>query len=581
MEEPPNVRLPFPLSRYALTLCLILSVSACTAAENRTGAPDNARRGTLPDGFALDIGNIGCDPEEQCDDVGPPVAIRNQFVAQSGDNYGHWGIGWGETQPEDPIDGEAVYDFSKVKPDPLEVGKKYVSCYLHHFGNPWAEEFRFSDIDRYNKHLERWAEAAARFARETYGTTIFQAGGNERDLVAKDQYQPHFPDWHFFYMDPVKAIHRGMKKAHPDNKLMIGNLCYNDRDHIGALYAAGAKGHFEILNIHAYGPRGVHVDMEQILESRQEMEYHGDHHIPIYLTEGWSSFPLPDSVNPDLNPIWRQGGRPYTPEEVEHYRQTVLDGWRNLITPRPEYDPKWVFGASYFVLNDHWGGKYWEGRARAEYDDNGNLRGFHLDGYFIGTSDPNWIKPLVRPWGLIDVYGEPKGDIVFEFPPYLPKHTITAELSETLDITGYDPNRPEKTTPYVVTDTVYHATVFFQNDEDQPMTDLVFLCGDKSDADYPAGNAFENIAGQVQPAINASNQRRIRVTRTSPEPPKSLLPGESVTLTYELVFPSSVNWEEALGWKKRMRPYADVYYRWDGRIYHTDAWLPRVTVKSN
>lgn len=561
----------------------ILAVLAMTALAAQTMLAERAPGldGVVPPGFMLMLNAPGCEPDEDCDDVGPPSAIRRKFKDIAGENVGSFGIGWGGTQKEDPGDGPNVYDFSGVKPDPYEVGREHLICHLGFFGNPWAEKFRFTDIPRYNRLLEDWAEAACRFARETYGDrVIFETGGNERDLVARETYTPHYPDWHYYYMDPVRAVHRGMKKAHPDNRLIIGQLCYSSRDHIGALYDAGAKGHFEILAIHAYGPRGSFVDMEQIIESHEEMAFRGDHDIPIILTEGWSCFPLPDSI--DKDPTFRGGTRPYTPEEIEHYRQTVLDGWRNLMTPRPgEYDPKWVGGVSYFVLNDHWGGRLWEPRSRAEYDEDGNLRGFHLDGYFIGTTDPNWIKPYMRPWGLIDIEGRPKGDAIYDFPPYIPRHEIAAVLAEhgELEILPYDGRRPSKVCPEVVAGRVYHATVTFRNLEDEPMTDLVFTCGDKSEKDYPTGNAFAFINGQMRPNIALSDQHRVKTRLTSDPPPDRLAPGEGVELQYEVVFDESLAAPDRNGWKTRVRPYADVYYVWKGRPYHTDAWLPRVSVR--
>ncbi len=562
-----------------LYLCFPLLVGMLAVAAGAGEAVP--ARGEVPEGFMLMLTAPGCDPGEDCDDVGPPRKIRRKFQDLAGQNTGHFGIDWGSTQKEDPGDGEPVYDFSGVTVDPWERNHKYLICHLRFFGNPWAEKFRFTDIPRYNRLLEQWAEAACRYARETYGDrVIFSTGGNERDLVAPETYRPYFPDWHYYYMDPIKAVHRGMKKAHPDNRLIIGQLCYSDRDHIGALYEAGAKGNFEILAIHAYGPRGSFVDMEQVIESHQEMAYRGDPDIPIILTEGWSCFPLPDSI--DKDPTFRGGTRPYTPAEIEHYRQTVLDGWRNLTTPRPgEYDPKWVCGASYFVLNDHWGGRGWEKRARAEYDEKGNLKGFHLDGYFIGTTDPNWIKPYMRPWGLIDIEGKPKGDTIYHFPPYIPRHEVTAQLLEAkdLEILPYDPRRTMKTAPEVIAGRTYHATVRFRNLEDSPMTDLVFTCGDKSEKDYPGGTAFVFVNGRLRPDVEPSEDHLVKTRLVGDEPPKELAPGASVELQYELVFSPELAKRESNGVKKRIRPYADVYYVWEGRPYHTDAWLPRVSVR--
>ncbi len=536
------------------------------------------RRGSVPEGFMLAFTAPGVDPGEPGDDQGPPRSIRRRFIEQSGCNVGEFHISWADTEPEDPGDGPSTYDFSGVRPSEWDLKQEHLIVDLRFFGNRWAGEFRFTDVPRYNRLLERWAEAACRFARERYGARIFETGGNERDLVAPDTYRPHFPDWHFFYMDPIKAIHAGMKRAHPDNQLIIGNLCYSDREHIGALYAAGAKGNFEILAIHAYGPRGCHVDMEQVIESHEEMAYRGDPGIPIILTEGWSSLPLPESL--DKDPQWRKGPRPYTAEEVEHYRQSVLDGWRNLTTPRPgAYDPSWVCGARYFVLNDHWGGRGWAQRARPEYDDQGRLKGFHLDGYWIGTNDPDYIKPFLRPWGLIDIEGEPKGDTVQAFPPYIPRHRFTAALAETLQTVGYCPGHAELTAQEVVAGAVYHAAVEFTNLEDTPLSQLTFRLSEKADADYPGGYAFAFTDGQLRVKADPAAKHQVEAKLVGQPPPDRLGAGETVRLEYEITFSPELARKNDRGWRHRVRPYADLYFVWDGRPYHTDAWLPRVVVR--
>lgn len=544
----------------------------------RSHAPEEPpRRGEVPEGFMLRLSDPGCDPGQDCDDVGPWSAIRRAFIEQSGANLGGFGISWPETEPRPPVDGVHTYDFSMVQPDPWELKQKYVICHLHHFGG-WMGELQFKDRETYNSYLEKWAEAACRFAREKFGVTIFECGGNERDLVAPETYRPHYPDWHHYYMDPVKAIHRGMKKAHPDNRLMIGQMCYTDRDHIGALYEAGAKGHFEILAIHAYGPRGAHVDMEQVIEAREGMDAMGDTHIPIVLTEGWSPFPLPDSIEKD--PCWRGGSRPYTDAEIEHYRQSVLDGWRNLMTPRPGmYDPKWVIGAHYFVLNDHWGGRGWEKRGKAQYDESGNLKGYLLDGYFIGTSDPDYLKPLLRPWGLIDIEGKPKGDTIYAFPPYIPKHTFTAKLHADLEMVPYVQRQPDWKAPEVVADTPYRVTVTFTNHEKTAMTGCRFSLSEKSEKDAPGGYAFAFVQGRLHTHVQPSEEHLVRAKLTGEAPPETIEPGQTVTLEYEVTYDPALDTIVRGGMRKRIRAYCDLYYVWEGRPYHTDAWLPRVVVR--
>lgn len=574
--------------RKALTVTPRASYEAFRALPKHWSREDLARweaeqgplpppeKAEVPDGFMLTLTAPGCEPGSDCDDVGPPWKLRDEAFALTGANIGHCGLAWGDTEPSDPGEGPSTYDFSHAKLPDRAKGKQYLICELTFFGNPWAEQFRFSDRERYNRLLERWAEAACRFAREEWGVTLFSAGGNERDLVAQETYSPHFPDWHFFYMDPIKAIHRGMKAADADNRLIIGNLCYSDREHIGALYAAGAKGNFEVLAIHAYGPRGCYLDMEQVLESHQELAAHGDSGIPIILTEGWSCFPLPDSI--DKDPIWRKGGRDYTPQEIEHYRQTVLDGWRNLNTPRPgEYDPSWVRGASYFVLNDHWGGRGWEQRATPKYDAAGKLTGFLLDGYFLGTSDPDYIKPLLRPWGLIDVEGKPKGDTIEAFPPALPRVELTAIIEDSLKIVNYNPRFADWMAPSVTPGKAYRVAVTLTNKEAEPLSQVAFRVGDKQGMDFPGGYSFVYQDGILtvleQPGSDPLVSAKLLNTRV----PRTVQPGQTLRLEYEVTFSKRLAEPTDRGWLQRVRPYAEVWFVLGGRPWHTDAWLPRVT----
>jgi len=556
----------------------LATASAKRLARRRPAeAPRELLRGAVPKGFMLSFVAPGVEPGQPGDDQGPPWNLRRRFIRMTGSNTGSFTIRWADTEPTDPGDGSSKYDFSRVRPDPEELKQKFVICYLDFFGNPWAEKFRFDDVARYNRLLEHWAEAACRFARRRFGVSIFETGGNERDLVAPETYKPHFPDWHFYYMDPIKAVHAGMKRAHPDNKLIIGNLCYSDRNHVGALYVAGAKGNFEILAIHAYGPHGAHVDMEQVVEAHEEMVFRGDPHIPIILTEGWSSLPLPDSIDRDA--AWRRGPRPYKPQEIEHYRQAVLDGWRNLTTPRPAmYDPAWVCGARFFVLNDHWGGRGWADRAKPQYDEEGNLRGFLLDGYFIGTSDPDYVKPFLRPWGLIDIAGQPKGDIIYAFPPYIPRHRFVAALDEELDSVGYDPVRKELTCPAVVAGRKYNATVEFTNLEATPMTQCHWRLSERTLADFPGGYGFVYEDGVLDVFTDEKADRGVKAKLIGRSAPRTIGAGETVRLRYEIVFDEKLAGLGEDGRRKRIRPVCDVYFVWAGRPYHADAWLPRVAV---
>lgn len=539
------------------------------------------RKGAVPPGVMLTINDPGCNPGEDCDDVGTWKTIRDAYVDQTGCNAVHIGVSWGATEKEPPKDGRHTYDFSSVRLSERDARHKYVICYLEHMTCGWGNTLMFSDKpeDRqlYDQRLAEWAAAAAEYVNKKYGVTLFECGGNERDLVAESTFKPAFPNWYVYYMTPVRAIYKGVKQASPKNKLIAGNFCYTDRAHVSCMFLLDGNRYFDIYAIHAYGPASAHIDMEQLVEARQELDYRGAKDVPILVVEGWSSLPLPDSMEKDK--VWKGGSRPLTSQEVEHFRQSVLDGWRNLMTPRPgEWDPKYLAGANFFVLNDHWGGRGWAARGKAQYDDQGKLKGFLLDGYYIGTTDPDYLKPVLRPWGLIDINGLPKGDTIYAFPPYLPKLNFTAKLHADLKTGSYDPKHTQWTAPEVAPDRVYRATVEFTNREKSAMTDCHFSLADRTDKDSPDGYAFAFVQGHLHTTADPNQTHLVRAKLVSSAPPTTIKPGETVKLEYEIVFDPSLDSTNG-GVQKRVRPIANLYYVWEGRPYHADAWLPRVMVK--
>ncbi|MCC6484027.1 MAG: hypothetical protein IT209_04190 [Armatimonadetes bacterium] len=539
------------------------------------------RKGIVPSGVMLMTNDPGGNPGDDWDDVGTWRTIREAYIDQTGCNTEHVGISWGATEKSAPVGGRHTYDFSGVRVSPRALRQKYIICKLDHMNSDWGNKLLFSqdskDRQIYDQYLSAWAKAVAQYMNQKYGVTLFECGGNERDLVAESTFKPYFPNWYVFYMTPVRAIYNGVKAASPNNRLIAGNFCYTDRAHVSCMFLLDGKRYFDIYAIHAYGPQDAHIDMEQLVEARQELEARGAGDVPILVVEGWSSLPLPASIEQDRT--WKGGARPYTEPEIEHFRQAVLDGWRNLTTERPgEYSLKNLAGANFFVLNDHWGGRGWAARGKAQYDDSGKLKGFLLDGYYIGTTDPDYLKPILRPWGLIDINGLPKGDTVYGFPPYLPKNNFTATLHVDLETSYYDSRHPEWTAPQVKAATTYRATVEFTNKEKTPMTDCHFSLSERSDKDSPGGYAFAFVQGQLHTTANPDERHLVQATLISPKPPTTVQPGQTVTLEYEVTFDPSLD-AAPDGVQKRVRPIANLYYVWDGRPYHTDAWLPRVMVK--
>jgi len=63
-------------------------------------------------------------------------------------------------------------------------------------------------------------------------------------------------------------------------------------------------------------------------------------------------------------------------------------------------------------------------------------------------------------------------------------------------------------------------------------------------------------------------------------PPTEPAPSDTLRLEYEVTFSPELANTRDDGKRERVRPYVDCYFVWRGRPYHTDAWLPRVAVRS-
>jgi hypothetical protein len=339
------------------------------------------------------------------------------------------------------------------------------------------------------------------------------------------------PDWHWKYMAMVKHFYKAIKAASPENQVVIGALVVGDWGHIGALYEAGAKDNCDVIDIHAYGNEKTHVDMDQIIVTHEEMAKRGDGHKKIFLGEGWSCFPLPKSIEDRKD--WTKKPE-YTPEEIEHYRQTLLIGWRNLTTPREDYDPSWVLGAKYFTMNDFWGSTHWKDRAIEHRNDKGEIDYWMLDGYKISYK-PGELDPRYRPWGLVDADGNPKGSLLKEFPPYIPKLEFAGKAVSG-EIT------PGK--PFTVRLTVRN--------------------GERSDlSEIKWGMYSRNCTWRK---VKETDREKIQFRDTGQSPTPSLAAGKGVTRDFEVVVP-----KELAG--QTVKVYGEFWYKWNGRPYYADSWI--------
>lgn len=499
-------------------LVLLLAIGLASSVQ--------CRRADIPKGKFFGMGMITGGNPETDDQTGPPEDVMRELYLKSGANMFGAGMGWGDIERRDPGNGPSKYDFSRLdKQWGLDVRRKNAVCVVGvSLGGEWQDKLKDKDPERYWKLAERWVAATAKHLRAKFGVEYYSAGDNESSLRAD-------PEWAKHFAEPVRHVYRGLKKASPKNKLITGALVAGSEELVDAYYKGGLEGHYDVLDLHCYGSAKTHVSIEQIISARRAMVKHGDGDKRIFLGEGWSVFPLPKYLENAT------AETPVTPEEIEHYRQCLLRGYRNLITPRPgEYDPDWVIGARFFLMNDFWQCLQWKKRAVEYRDAHGHIDHWILDGYYVPYR-PGEMDPKYRRWGFVDINGKSKGDLAYNFPPYVPKDRFTYEFA------GPKPD-------YYVAGRTYRATISYTNLENTPFAEPRF-----------------NLTSDDNP------DRAVRGKDVSREPVRSIEPGQTVAREFEFTVPLN-----RIG--DAVRPIGELDFKWEGKPYYSDVWLPRLPVQA-
>jgi len=132
------------------------------------------------------------------------------------------------------------------------------------------EEFMYQVAAKYRGRIKYW-----------------QAGG-----------EPHMPTWQGRYVTMLKAFWRGVKRADPDNKVVLAGFSGGDYKHksmepefLDIIYRHGGKEYFDIIASHPYCwplmPEAGRM-LETIGNMREVMERNGDSK-PLWITEiGWA-----------------------------------------------------------------------------------------------------------------------------------------------------------------------------------------------------------------------------------------------------------------------------------------------------
>lgn len=223
-------------------------------------------------------------------------------------------------------------------------------------------------------------------------------------FIIGNEYDCYGGDWADAYMDFLIPTYNVIKSVNPANVVIGGNLAGPIFD---PLYDRGFKNYCDMVGIHSYSnDPSTGISLGGIKATRSQMVAHGDGDKLIFVGEGWGpgrELPGHPRLSPQLD---------ITATEVEMHRDFVVNGYRNITTPLPDYDPNWVFGVLYFTYNDNWGCRHWRDRAIPVYDDEGRILYYIVDGYNVGLN----IDAKYWNGGLTDVWGNAKDVLLDIFP---------------------------------------------------------------------------------------------------------------------------------------------------------------------
>lgn len=496
-------------------LCILTAVLLVLSAACFADGPVASSAGKLY-GMTMVSGGPGGD------DQGPDLEVLFPIYESSAATVQFVGVDWGNCEKSDPGTGASKYDFSQFEKQLFLKSKKTRICWVG-IGCRWAENIKEKDPARYWKLAGNFVTAFVKHANQL-GITYFQVPGNEYDLLGRG-------DWAQLYVEPLKHIYPAVKRAGKNNVVIAGNLSNGGDDVIQSFYNAGAKGYFDVLDLHAYSnnPK-TGVDIFQVVEAHRAMERNGDGDKQIFLGEGWGPAR-------EIAGITRSSHNETPSEaEIDAMRGFVENGFRNMLTERDIFDPKWIIGARFFTMDDNYGQGQWKPRAKY-VDENGDGKPEYvlLDGYRF-PADFN-IEPKFFNGGLIDFNAKPKADLLDMFCKNPPDVKIEAKIITDGPSFGYTTE-----TPYKLAITVSNAT-----------SESMKL--DKFDVSWHTwSKGFAGIS--VQPDADM---------------PTSLAPGSDAAANFTITLP-----KEAAG--KEITLIGELNYKLGDRKHLADAWLTIVPI---
>ncbi|MEN6372753.1 MAG: sugar-binding protein [Armatimonadota bacterium] len=293
---------------------------------------------------------------------------------------------WGDIEKQDPrssydwsaLDSDQMMEFSRTKIISIDL-----SC-------PWAEKLKQQDPNGYWVVAEKFVRELTKHCNEL-GIKYFHIAGSEYNRLNRT-------DWPVLVVEPLAHLYPVIKSVNKGNVVIGGNLYGGADEDVQALYRAGIKGCFDVLEIHPYTDKPeLGVDIDQIISAHQVMKRNGDGDKQIFVGEGWG----PKSVDGAAD----QNG------ELNILRNYLVNGYRKLSTSDGNYDPSWVLGALFNSMSDYEiGPSYKDHAKKIDEDGDGKIDYILVDGYRL-PADTNIDRTLFNS-GLCDINGNPKGDLL-------------------------------------------------------------------------------------------------------------------------------------------------------------------------
>ncbi|KPJ64737.1 hypothetical protein AMK68_00705 [candidate division KD3-62 bacterium DG_56] len=357
-------------------------------------------------GIQIGMAMVGGDIPDGGDDVGPANEVQDMIERDSPivTVSGMASTSWAQAQPTDPGGGPDVYDWSSLdaKAANLITGKALLT-YQQIWGSypGWVE----LDTPRFWEKYEDFLEAMTVYINENYGTVYYTFENEPNISRAPDGW--NWADWYIHCLEHFyAAVHRANAQTGMENKVIAGNLCGHSAGGFNDLYSRGLKNCSDILGYHPY-PYDIRdgVEVADLAQIHGIQVNYGDGDKKIWVSEGWGSGRSAgfDRSSPLIEP---------PAQEVENMWLAMTKGWDNVMTPRENWHPDYLWGMKFFCGNDNWGAMNWRKRAIPIKDGSGNITGFIVDGYHM-TPD---IAPYFWNGGMMDFYGNSKDCLMHVFP---------------------------------------------------------------------------------------------------------------------------------------------------------------------